>query len=350
MAKHVDDEHMLGQTITNGSLRAAILHEFGVAMCRMTMSNYLRQLGLSWNMVRARKRTFYQYRSDAIRSYIIQLSAYRKREREEKDIVMVYMDESYIHQTHSHSMSYLKATSEVNRGAGRGRRLVILHAITKDGPLCETDKAGIPVDDLKWSGDTPHPEPRADGKLTCELLWLANSSTGDYHDNMNSNMFMKWVQEKLVPTFDRLHPGKKMLLICDNAPYHHKREIGSLSGLSKAKLLDLCVKHEFEYLDLECTTSRVDAFDEDLVTNVEDRGSVFRVDFNVELFRQMSSKSKPWAPSAKELPIAIMEYMRENLPDLLECKVESYMKERGHFILWTPPYCPDLQPIELFGE
>jgi hypothetical protein len=24
------------------------------------------------------------------------------------------------------------------------------------------------------------------------------------------------------------------------------------------------------------------------------------------------------------------------------------MKERGHFILWTPPYCPDLQPIELF--
>jgi hypothetical protein len=77
-----------GWTITNGSLRAAILHEFGVAMCWMTMSNYLRRLGLSWNMVRARKRTFYQYRSDAIRSYIIQLSAFRKREWEEKDIVM----------------------------------------------------------------------------------------------------------------------------------------------------------------------------------------------------------------------------------------------------------------------
>jgi len=38
-------------------------------------------------------------------------------------------------------------------------------------------------------------------------------------------MFMKWVSEKLVPTFDRQYPGKKMILICDNAPYHHKREI-----------------------------------------------------------------------------------------------------------------------------
>ena len=33
---------------------------------------------------------------------------------------------------------------------------------------------------------------------------------------------------------------------------------------------------------------------------------------------------------------------------MLECRVEGYLKECGHEILWTPPYCPDLQPIELF--
>lgn len=26
------------------------------------------------------------------------------------------------------------------------------------------------------------------------------------------------------------------------------------------------------------------------------------------------------------------------------------MKDRGHKLLWAPPYCPELQPIELFWE
>ena len=54
-------------------------------------------------------------------------------------------------------------------------------------------------------------------------MWKAESSSGDYHDNMNSDMFMKWVEQRLVPTFEAQFPGKKMILIADNAPYHHKR-------------------------------------------------------------------------------------------------------------------------------
>ena len=37
-------------------------------------------------------------------------------------------------------------------------------------------------------------------------------------------------------------------------------------------------------------------------------------------------------------------------PELLECKVEAHLKDRGHQVIWTPPYCPELQPIELFWE
>ena len=69
------------------------------------------------------------------------------------------------------------------------------------------------------------------GKLTCETLWVAQSSSGDYHDNMNSEMFMQWVQDKLIPTFEKAYPGKKMILVADNAPYHHKRVIGSLAKI-----------------------------------------------------------------------------------------------------------------------
>ena len=50
----------------------------------------------------------------------------------------------------------------------------------------------------------------------------------------------------------------------------------------------------------------------------------------------------------RELQVAMVEYMRENLPHLLECKVEKLMQESGHSILLTPPYCPQLQPIETF--
>ena len=127
------------------------------------------------------------------------------------DYVFAQMDESYVHNTLSHEYSYVAEGEEhIERTGSKGKRLVILHSITMDGPVCERDENGMPVSaDLTWKkGDTPHPTSRDDGKLTCETLWLAQSSTGDYRDNMNSEIFMKWVNEKPLPCFERLYPGK----------------------------------------------------------------------------------------------------------------------------------------------
>ena len=86
-----------------------------------------------------------------------------------------------------------------------GCRLVIVHDITEDGALCDIDPiTGKYVDNLKWTGDTCHPEKRADGLLTAERLWVTQSHTGDYHDNMNSDMFMQWLETKLVPIFEKI--------------------------------------------------------------------------------------------------------------------------------------------------
>jgi hypothetical protein len=49
-----------------------------------------------------------------------------------------------------------------------------------------------------------------------------------------------------------------------------------------------------------------------------------------------------------KLRLGIIKYIQAHKPELLECKVEKYLHDRGHKVLWTPPYCPDLQPIELF--
>ena len=141
------------------------------------------------------------------------------------DHILVFTDESYVNTNHGARKSYLPKEQDEKSG------LKCKHVIAPDGPLCNYEEDGItPVDDLKWNGDTCHPTTRTDGKLTCETLWVSHSHTGDYHNNMTLEMFMLWIKNKLCPCFAQKYPGKKMILITDNAPYHHAREITSLAS------------------------------------------------------------------------------------------------------------------------
>jgi transposase len=315
------------------------------------MSRYFKQLGLSWKPIKSKKKNMGAYRMDALRSFLISYNnlLVEYDNNVDNNFEFVYTDESYIYKNHAASKSWIHDTSIVNRSTSKGERLIILHAISPSGPLVERVN-NKPIDDLSWNKDTPHSKSRLDGKLTCELLWKAQSSSGDYHDNMNSEMFMKWVTEKLVPTFERLHNNKKMVLICDNAAYHHKREIGTLASKTKAELARLCTEHEIEYLDLPITEKRMrymnEAFGEDHWW--QDRGDYVRVDFDEDRTIARATNATVFVPTVEELKLALVSYLKEHKPELLECKVESYLAGRGHKVLWTPPYTPDLQPIELF--
>jgi DDE superfamily endonuclease len=59
-------------------------------------------------------------------------------------------------------------------------------------------------------------------------------------------------------------------------------------------------------------------------------------------------KNKPFSPTVDELRIGILNYIKEHKPHLLECKVEKELNSNQHEILWTPPYTPEMQPIELW--
>jgi len=345
LIKYVDGEHAEGRTVTNRICRNHIRDQFGIQLAKSMMSRYFCRLGLSWQPVKSKKRRVGEYRMDAIRDYLIGLDKLVKEKALDPDskIIFVFTDESFIHQNHSSRFSFLGQDKGINKSSGKGRRLIILHAITEDGPLCEYIDL-MPVDDLKWNGDTPHPTPREDGKRTAECLWLAQSSSGDYHDNMTSDNFMRWVEEKLVPTFERLYPDQRMVLIADNAPYHHKRVIGSLAKQTKGQMVDLLMEHKVEYLDLPWTDKRFQATEE----TEDNRGAYCRIKFDETAWRARASPSKPFTPTVAEMKEAAVRYFQERLPELLECKVEQFMKGRGHSILWTPPYCPELQPIELF--
>ncbi len=84
----------------------------------------------------------------------------------------VYFDESYINKNHSNDFTwYFEEDGPlVQKPTGQGERLIIINAITKDG----------------WV-------PNA------KLTYKSTKKTGDYHGQVNYELFSKWFQEKLLP-------------------------------------------------------------------------------------------------------------------------------------------------------
>jgi hypothetical protein len=158
---------------------------------------------------------------------------------------------------------------------------------------------------------------------------------------------MQWVEDKLVPVFERKYLGKKMVLLADNAPYHHKRVIGSLTSLSKKKIVEMMVEHKVETIDLPINNKRMELLDTD-DSETEDRGECIWIPFCPDEQLLRAGVGHPRVANVDELMVAFVEYLRDNKPAMLECTVEKYLQDRGHKELWTPTYCPDLQPIELY--
>jgi transposase len=127
-----------------------------------------------------------------------------------------------------------------------------------------------------------------------KLVFKATKKSGDYHGQMNWIIFRQWFSEQLMPNIPR-----KSLIIMDNASYHNvlatcsppiptskKSEIRDWLQINKAPCSDDCLKAEL-----------------------------------VELLKKLAPE-----------PIFALDELA---------------REQGHEILRTPPYHPELQPIEL---
>ena len=79
----------------------------------------------------------------------------QKMKEEDCEYVYVFTDESYVNTGHGITKSYIPSDKDKDSGitkkSGKGRRLIILHAITVDGPLAAKDETGDYVDELKWA-------------------------------------------------------------------------------------------------------------------------------------------------------------------------------------------------------
>jgi len=178
----------------------------------------------------------------------------------------VYLDESYINKNHSNDKTWYFEEDGIIIGkpTGKGDRLIILNAVTKDG----------------WV-------PNA------KLVFKASKKTGDYHTNMNWDNFSKWFQEKLLKNIP-----KNSLIIMDNAPYHN-----------------ILVEEAFP-----------------------------RKSHSVKRLREwLSNNEIPWTKDMLKSELFDLCARFAPKPEFL---IDRIARKEGHSILRTPPYHPELQPIE----
>jgi transposase len=178
----------------------------------------------------------------------------------------VYLDESYVNKNHSNDLIWYYGEDGpwVQKPTGKGDRLIIMNAITING----------------WV-------PGA------KLVFKSTKKTGDYHGQVNWELFRKWFTEMLIPNIP-----DNSLIIMDNAPYHNTLSVNSapLPTCSKAKIR--------AWLEANKIPCREDSLKSELV----------------EILKKL----------APEPTFAI----------------DEIVQQLGHEVIRTPPYHPELQPIE----
>ena len=179
----------------------------------------------------------------------------------------VYLDESYVNKNHSNDLIWYSRGDGpwVQKPTGNGERFIIMNAITKDG----------------WV-------PNA------KVVFKSTKKTGDYHGQMNGEIFNKWFSEKLLPNIP-----PKSIIIFDNASYHN-----ILSNTSAPTQT--------------CSKERI--------------------------LKWLDDNKFPCNPNC--LKVELIETLAKYAPEPTYA-VDELAKKAGHEVYRTPPYHPELQPIEI---
>jgi transposase len=179
----------------------------------------------------------------------------------------VYLDESYVNKNHSNDFIWYSGEDGpwVQKPTGKGERLIIINAITKFG----------------WVPDA-------------KLVFKSTTKTGDYHGQMNWELFKKWFTERLFPNI----PANS-LIVMDNAPYHNilSEHSSPTPSCSRKKIIDWLEQNKI-YCREDCLKSE------------------------------------------------LIEIMKKIAPEPIYA-IDEIAKSFGHDVLRTPPYHPELQPIEI---
>lgn len=194
---------------------------------------------------------------------------YLRKKKENNDLgvnkkPVTYLDETWIHSHYTVRKCWQNSSdASIKKNDNPGQRWIVVHAGGENGFI-----------------------PGA------ELLYKCKSNTGDYHHEMDTKNFTKWLKEKLLPN---LPPNG--IVVIDNAPYHSTQsEKPPISSSLKADMQNWLQSNNIN-------------FDEKMTKR--------------ELYHLIVTNKPP------------KKYI-----------VDELMKEHGHEVLRLPPYHCDLNPIE----
>ena len=392
--------------VTLENLRSMMITDLGISakVSTKTISAFLHsKLGFEYQKANKMIRKLTPERLARIRRFFFEYADALLKERAGTHVI-VLMDESYVHQGHgAFAEEWMKVDRDTREShkdttpTDKGKRLIIVHAMTKDGLLM--DKGG---DYLQHTIQDGTPDIRRDplvgvdreiaqGKAvadsalaehaTAELIfpsgrfkdkngnYLGNEVRGDYHDNFDGDTFMLWVKRRLTPAFQARYPGKKIILILDNAPYHHGkcddyiacRPEDSSNFSQLYKYCDELGINEIKLtVDSNSSRRRKNAFnwkdgDPPITVNFErvPQGDTPKDGHKLWLKNGGAYQGKTFPREAgvmlEELKAYVRQVCLEKAPHRLCSAIVRYFYFEGRDweLIWTPPYCCDLQPIEM---
>lgn len=236
---------------------------------KTSLRTIIRNMGFRWKKTKSNRSVLVEQHHIQQRrfEFLQKIAKFRAENRP-----IVYMDESYIHSTHTVNKGWSTKEKSANPPVpvSKGSRIIIIHA---GGEM----------------GFVPN----------CLTMWKSTSSTGDFHNEMNSTNFTKWLKDKCIPN---LPP--RSVLVLDNAPYHNIQiDKPPTSNSTKSQMIAWLT------------------------------GKGIHVEDNM-------------------LKVQLYEKVKENIGYRhKKYVIDEILKQNNHDVLRLPPYHPELNPIEtIWGE
>lgn len=174
------------QYVTRQKIREELISRQIMTISTSSLGVILKNLGFKYKIDNGRRALM--ERPEIISKRVKFLRSYMQNLSSDCPLDVVFLDETWVFQHGSDIRTWHDSNpkSVFNKKGNEGKRFVIVHAGNKDGFI---DGAG--------------------------LIFSTKNKSADYHDNMNSELFEKWLEENFLPKLER-----PSLIIMDNARYH----------------------------------------------------------------------------------------------------------------------------------
>jgi hypothetical protein len=305
-----------GDHVTIKLIKKFVLEPQEIFVSDSCLRNALIMMGYKWS--RAKKVSTWKptrERFAQVEKFLHDYAGVRKQEEEGGDVVLVFMDETYIYTEFGCYYTWSREGGKQRTGSKKGHKLILFHAMTKDGMLHCKDQDGNAIVD---SGDVD------DVLQTCELMFEGKKK-GDYHKSITGETFMKWVTNRLIPTFESRYPDKSMILILDNFSVHKKGGVHP-KAMRKDELAKKLIDLGYDQMEVK-------------------RGEAGNEEVNIVSKAAFYFDPRQGGPYKRELAGELENYLGSH-PDLRKGDAETLLESKGHRMVWTPPLKSAVNPIE----